>query len=277
MPSLQIKGINMQFSGGGGDGDLALSIPPIPALMVIPGNIGFLNQFFSVMIYTENAAPSGSGLSVRDIRAELILPTGPDLVAGTQESPGDDPLRFARVAGAVRNTAPVRAVGPDGQAGTADDIDRLQPGSTGQGELLVEGLQEGLHVMDLKLTANLDGLAAGAVAITGKAAASILVRNPKFSMAFTHPRTVRAGEPYEAMVTLLNTSSTVANLVSVELNANNVSGGVLESPSRVELGSIAPGETKSATFRIRSQKTGAISFSAFSVRAESACATWPMP
>ena len=261
MPSLQIKGINMQFSGGGGDGDLALSIPPIPALMVIPGNIGFLNQFFSVMIYTENAAPSGSGLSVRDIRAELILPTGPDLVAGTQESPGDDPLRFARVAGAVRNTAPVRAVGPDGQAGTADDIDRLQPGSTGQGELLVEGLQEGLHVMDLKLTANLDGLAAGAVAITGKAAASILVRNPKFSMAFTHPRTVRAGEPYEAMVTLLNTSSTVANLVSVELNANNVSGGVLESPSRVELGSIAPGETKSATFRIRSQKTGAISFS----------------
>ena len=53
----------------------------------------------------------------------------------------------------------------------------------------------------------------------------------------------------------------LANLVSVELNANNVSGGLLESAERVELGTIAPGQTATATFRIRSQKTGAISFS----------------
>ena len=262
MPQFQVKGINMEFGGGGGGDDgLALSIPPIPALMVIPGNIGFLNQFFSVQIFTENAAPAGSGLSVHSLTAELILPPGPDLAAGTFTNPGDDPLRFVRVNGAVQNIVPVRAAGPDGKTGTSDDIDRLQAGDTGQGELLVEGLQEGLHVMDLKLSAKLEGLAAGAVTITGKAAGSILVRNPKFSMAFTHPRTVRFGEPYEAVVTILNTSGTVANLVSVELNANNVSGGLLESPGRVELASIAPGETKSATFRIRSQKTGAITFS----------------
>ncbi len=261
LPQVQIKGINVQFVDGGDDGDLALKIPPIPALMVIPGNIGFLNQFFSVLIFTENAAPDGSGLSVHSLTAELVLPTGPDRVAGSFESPGDDPLRFARVAGSIRNLVPVRATGPDGKSGTGDDIDRLQPGDTGQGELLVEGLQEGLHVMDLKLAAKLDGLAAGTVNVTGKAAGSILVRNPKFSMAFTHPRTVRSGEPYEAAVTILNTSSTVANLVSVELNANNVSGGLLESDARVELGNIAPGQTATATFRIRSQKTGAISFS----------------
>ena len=260
MPNIQIKAVNIQFAILGEE-DLELKIPPIPALLVIPGNIGFLNQFFSVMIYTENAAPTGSGLSVRDLRAEMILPIGPDLLPGTYESPGDDPLRFARVNGVVRNAAPVRAVGADGKTGTSDDVDRLQPGNTGQGELLVEGLQEGLHVMEMKLTGNLDGLAAGPVAITGKAAASVMVRNPKFSMAFTHPRTTRAGEPYEAAVTILNTSSTTANLVSVELNANNVSGGTLESASRVELGTIAPGETKTATFRIRSQKTGSISFS----------------
>jgi hypothetical protein len=261
MPQFQVKGINMQFGAGGGGDDLALSIPPIPALMVIPGNIGFLNQFFSVQIFTENAAPKGSGLSVHSLTAELVLPPGPDLVAGTFTAPGDDPLRFARVNGAVQNIVPVRAVGPDGKTATGDDIDRLQAGDTGQGELLVEGLQEGLHVMDLKLSAKLEGLAAGAVDISGKAAGSILVRNPKFSMAFTHPRTVRFGEPYDAVVTILNTSSTVANLVSVELNGNNVSGGLLESPARVELASIAPGETRSATFRIRSQKTGAITFS----------------
>jgi len=261
MPNLQVQGVNMQFGGGDGDGDLALQIPPIPALMVIPGNIGFLNQFFSVMIFTENSAPRDSGLSVNSLTAELILPPGPDQVSGTNESPGDDPLRMARVNGEVRAIVPVRQVGPDGVSGTADDVDRLRAGNTGQGELLVEGLQEGLHVMELALKGRLDGLAAGSVEITGKAAGSILVRNPKFSMAFVHPRTVRSGEPYEAAVTILNTSSTVANLVSVELNGNNISGGVLETDSRVELGTIAPGGTKTATFRIRSQKTGAITFS----------------
>lgn len=261
LPDIQIKGLNMELGAGSGEGDLALQIPPIPALMVIPGNIGFLNQFFSVQIYTENAAPLNSGLSVRELTAELKLPAGPDLTPGTNEAPGDDPLRMARVNGVVQAAVPVRNPGPDGKVGTADDIDRLLPGQTGQGELLVEGLQEGLHVMELALRAKLDGLAGGAVDITGKAAGSILVRNPKFSMAFSHPRTVRTGEPYEAVVTILNTSSTVANLVSIELNSNNISGGILESASRVELGTIVPGETKSATFRVRAQKTGAITFS----------------
>src|SRR6185369_9768154 len=103
--------------------------------------------------------------------------------------------------------------GPDGQAGTPDDILLLQPGESGTGEFLVEGLQEGLHVMNLDLTAELEGLAAGIVKVKGKAAGSVLVRNPKFSLAFAHPRTVRAGEPYDAIVTVLNTSASPANLV----------------------------------------------------------------
>ncbi|TVR51684.1 MAG: hypothetical protein EA425_06600 [Puniceicoccaceae bacterium] len=262
-PQFQIKGLNLEEGSADSGRNLALSIPPIPALMVIPGNIGFLNQFFSVMIFTENGAPAGSGLSVRDITAELILPLGPDRVAGTFENPGDDPLRFARV-GPDRIIEPIQRIvrpGPDGILGTADDIPRLNPGQTGQAEFLVEGLQEGLHVMELQLRAILDGLAAGPVEVSGRAAGSVLVRNPRFSMAFVHPRTVRAGEPYEATVTILNTGGTIANLVSVELNANNISGGILESETRVELGNIEPGETKTATFRIRSQRTGAISFS----------------
>jgi hypothetical protein len=112
---------------------------------------------------------------------------------------------------------------------------------TGQAEFLVEGLQEGLHVLNLNLTAQLDGLAAGSVQVTGKAAGSVLVRNPKFSMAFSHPRTVRAGEPYEAFVTILNTSNVPANLVTVTLNENSISGGVLESEETVQLGTILPG------------------------------------
>ncbi|MDB6037199.1 MAG: LamG domain protein jellyroll fold domain protein, partial [Verrucomicrobiales bacterium] len=261
--NIQITGINFQQTEEG-DQDLELRIPPIPALMVIPGNIGFLNQFFSVQIFTENGAPVGSGLSVYNIKAALVLPPGPDQVASTNyDFPGDDPLRLARV-GPEKIVQPIQTIadpGPDGKNGTADDVLRLQPGKAGQAEFLVEGLQEGLHILTLNLTADLDGLAAGIVKVNGKAAGSVLVRNPKFSLAFSHPRTVRAGEPYEADVTILNTGSSPANLVQVTLTSASLSGGTLESPETVQLGTILPGQSATAIYRVRSQRTGAISFS----------------
>ena len=260
--NIDIQGINFQKVEAN-DQDLALSIPPIPALMVIPGNIGYLHQFFSVQIFTENGAPAGSGLSVLNVQAQLALPPGPDLLPGTYDAPGDDPLRFARVGPdkVIRTTVPVVRPGPDGKTGTSDDIARLYSGESGQGEFLVEGLQEGLHVLDLSLTADLDGLAAGLVKITGKASGAVLVRNPTFSLAFSHPRTTRAGEPYDAYVTILNTSSSPANQVSVTLPQASLSGGILQSPETVQLGNIPPGQTATAHYRVLAQRTGAISFS----------------
>lgn len=272
--NIQVQGINFQAVDDAETPDLDLTIPPIPALMVIPGNIGFLNQFFSVQIFTENGAPIGSGLSVSNIQAQLTLPPGPDRLASTNYAqPGDDPLRFARI-GPDKIIQPVQTIlkpGPDGKLGTADDVGRLQPGESGQAEFLVEGLQEGLHLLDLDLTADLAGLAAGVVKVKGKAAGSVLVRNPRFSIAFAHPRTVRTGEPYEASVTILNTGVTPANLVSVTLNRNSISGATFESGQgeTVELGTILPGQTATATYRLRSQRTGAISFSNLSTSDDS--------
>ena len=263
LASIQVQPVNFQVTEEG-DGASALQIPPIPALLVIPGNIGFLNQFFSVQVFTENAAPGGSGLSVANIRAGLLLPPGPDgLPASSFASPGDDPLRFARVGAdrAVQTNAPVVRPGADGRLGTPDDIGRLQPGEGGQAEFLVEGLQEGLHVMELRLTADLEGLAAGVVRITGKAAGSVLVRNPKFSLAFTHPRTVRSQEPYAASVTILNTGLGTANFVRVTLPAAALSGAALESAATVELGDILPGQSATARWTLRAQRTGKITFS----------------
>ncbi|NKB22886.1 MAG: hypothetical protein GKR87_00500 [Kiritimatiellae bacterium] len=94
--NIEIQGINFQFVDTTLELGLALQPPPIPALMVIPGNIGFINQFFSVQIFMENGVPGGSGLNVHNMQAELLLPVGSDLVAGTYEVSGDDPLRFAR-------------------------------------------------------------------------------------------------------------------------------------------------------------------------------------
>ncbi len=143
--NIDIQGINFQVVDPSEDEPLGLNIPPIPALMVIPGNIGFLNQFFSVMIFTENGAPRDSNLSVYNIAATLKLPPGPDLVVSTNYAqPGDDPLRFARV-GPDKIIQPVQSIvqpGPDGELGTPDDNPRLRPGQAGQAEFLVEGLQE---------------------------------------------------------------------------------------------------------------------------------------
>ncbi|MEB2343973.1 MAG: carboxypeptidase regulatory-like domain-containing protein [Deltaproteobacteria bacterium] len=262
---IDVQGVNFQFVEPAEDDDLALAVPPIPGLVVVPGRIGLLNQFFSVMLFTENAAPNGSGLSVRDLAATMTLPAGPDQIAGTHAAPGDDPLRFARVGpdAVIEPTQPVVGPGADGQLGSADDRTRLAPGDTGQAEFLVEGLREGLHVMDLVIDGTLDGLGRTSRRIRGFASGSVLVRNPRFSLAFTHPRTIRSGEPYTAAVTVLNTSPTPANLVSVTLPAASLSGAVFEpgTPEVAELGTILPGETATAEFRLRAQRTGAITFS----------------
>lgn len=264
--NIQLQGINFQVTDPGPGQSLALPIPPIPALMVIPGNIGYLHQFFSVQLFTENGAPVGSGLTVGNLEATLQLPPGPDGIVSTNyNQPGDDPLRFARIGPnkTVEPTQPVVDPGPDGQLGTADDISVLQPGETGQAEFLVEGLQEGLAVMNINITGDLYGLAAGTVHITGQAAGSVLVRNPSFSITFTHPDTVRVGEPYQASITILNTGVTPANLVSVTLNKNSISGASLNTgqPETIQLGTILPGQSATATYNMVAQRTGQIQFS----------------
>ncbi len=195
MPEFSIQPI--QFEEVGPAGEVEKKPPTITGLLVIPGRIGYLNQFFSVQLYTENASPVGSGLSVTGLRAGILLPKGRDGIAGSTLEPGDDPVRMARVgsAGAVSTNLPVRLPGLDGMPGTADDIERIEPGETGMAEFLVEGLQEGLHTLDFELRGTLEGLAAGPTTVRGRTTGAVLVRNAKFSMAFLHPMRVRAGEP----------------------------------------------------------------------------------
>lgn len=264
--NLQVQGLNFQVTDPGPGQSLSLPIPPIPAIMVIPGSIGYLHEFFSVQVFTENGAPLGSGLSVGDLEATLELPPGPDGIVSTNwADPGDDPLRFARVGSndVTEPTQPVVDPGPDGILGDADDITTLQPGETGQANFLVEGLQEGLAVMNLNITGTLYGLAAGPVSITGTASGSVLVRNPSFSITFTHPDVVRVGEPYTASITVLNTGLVPANLVQVTLNQNSISGAMLASnqPQTIVLGTIPSGGSAVATYQMVSETTGQIEFS----------------
>src|SRR4051812_15069916 len=252
IPNLKVVGFTLKVPELKGN---ALVVPPIPGVVVIPGDIGFLDQFFSVMLMVGNAAPPGSNLVVTNLTGEILLPAGNDTVVGSD----DDPLRMAET---TRGTSPkiqlVVQPGADGKLGTADDIASLSPGDSGSAEYLVEGRREGSHVIEFNITGTLQGLPVGPVQVTGRAAGSVLVRNPSFTLTFTHPDTVAAGEHYSLDVTVTNTSTSPANFVSLNLFSSNVVGAaVIGEPSR-QIDSIPPSDSATVSFELVSRVTGRV-------------------
>ncbi len=89
VPNIEVKGLQLEAPPLFDD---TIEIPPIPAVIVIPGNIAFLNQFFQVIVLVSNVAPPGSQLVVTSATATMVLPPGADGLAQSL----DDPLAFAR-------------------------------------------------------------------------------------------------------------------------------------------------------------------------------------
>ncbi|MDJ0785391.1 MAG: carboxypeptidase regulatory-like domain-containing protein [Myxococcota bacterium] len=255
-----IAALPFELAGPQGDGPPPFAFPPLTGLVLIPGSVGFLNQFFSAIVMVANVAPDGSGLVVRDVTATVTLPAGDDRVPGASyDDPGDDPLRLARIEGVgVQPVQPVTQPGADGELGTADDLPEIAPGEMGDAEFLVEGLREGTHDLEFDIEAVLEGLPSGPVSLTGRALGAVVVRDPTFSVVLSHPRTVRSGESYDLFATVTNTSSQDANLVSVSLDPRAVSGAQLVSEESVRFDRLAPGESETARFELIAQTTGSV-------------------
>jgi hypothetical protein len=155
-------------------------------VLVIPGNIAFLDQFFQVMLLVSNVAPAGSQLVVTSAHAELMLPLGDD----GQASTADDPLIPART-----------EQFPDGTL-TCDVLNRnsgapeLGPGEDAQGEFLVEGKQVGTHRLKVTIEAELRLPTGQTVPLHGTVFGTVVVRDPSFALTLNHPDVVRAGETY---------------------------------------------------------------------------------
>ncbi|MEO5760860.1 MAG: carboxypeptidase regulatory-like domain-containing protein, partial [Vicinamibacteria bacterium] len=231
----------------------------IPAVLVIPGNVGYLKQFFSAQLYVSNGAPVGSGLSVREIKAKLNLPPGADLELRTL----DDPLALPELEREGRIItqpfiAPVLGLGPDGLPGTADDVEQLGPAEQGQAEFLIRGEKEGFHQIDFDLTAKLLGLPIGPVTVRGKAMGGVLVRNPYFNVTFTVPSVVRSGEHFKMRATLTNIGKGIGNNVSMTLDSSRISGLILEGDATKQIATLQPGDAKSLEFQFLAQRTGKV-------------------
>ena len=231
----------------------------IPAVLVIPGNVGYLKQFFSAQLYVSNGAPVGSGLNVRDVRAKLLLPAGADGDPGTL----DDPLALPEIEreGQVITqplTMDVRGLGADGVSATDDDEPEMAPSEQGQAEFLIRGEQEGFHQIQFDLTAQLLGLPIGPVSVKGKAMGGVLVRNPYFNVTFTVPSVVRTGERFKMRATVTNIGKGIGNDVSMTLDSSRMSGLLLEGDATKSIPTLKPGDARVLEFEFVSQRNGKV-------------------
>lgn len=231
----------------------------IPSVIIVPGNVGYLKQFFSAKLFVANGAPVGSGLTVRGITGTIALPPGDDQARGT----ADDPLALPELLRDGQKitqpaTLPVDGLGPDGEPGTGDDVASLAPGQQGEAEFLVRGEREGFHTIDFDIRAILEGLVTGPVRIKGKASGPVLVRNPYFDVTFTVPGVIRTGETFKIFVTLTNLSDVAANSVSVTLPEGVASGATFVGSLPPAFPTIAAREAKVFELLFRAQKTGQV-------------------
>ncbi len=240
--------------------DFELEKIRIPGLVVFPGRVGLLHQFFEAVVIVTNGAPQGTPLVVSSLRARIRLPQRPN--------PLDNPLQVAdlQVGGRVEELA-LHGLGPDEAYGTGDDTIRFTPGDSGQASFLIEGLREGLHSVYFELNGTIEGLPVGPVAIEGEVSGAVLVRDGRFAISFTHPSVVRAGQEYQLSMTLFNSGNRDLLGVYSELLPASISGADLivdpqnPTPRRDFPTTIKPGDSGTIIWKLRARVTGAVTAS----------------
>ncbi len=256
MPDVLPLLLEVEEPGGGGGGpELEGGTVRIPGLIVFPGRIALLHQFFEAIVIVGNGAPGGTPLVVHSLRARIELPQAPN--------PLDNPLRVAevQVGGAVEELE-LHGLGADGMYGTGDDSSRFVPGESGQAAFLLEGLKEGLHTVKFKLQGTLDGLSAGPVTVRGEASGAVRVRDASFAVSFTHPSVVRAGQDYDLGITLFNSGSRDILGAYADLNPARIIGADPVDPEpdnrQAFPTTLKPGESGTVTWRLKARVTGAV-------------------
>jgi len=230
--------------GNGGGGGLPGGIS-IPSVLVIPGNVGYLKQFFSAQLYVSNNTPGEANLVVDNISGTINLPPGPDGVVGTS----DDPLGLPTLtSGPEAITMPILLNGAS----------TLNAGQTGQAQWTIVANSEGFYSVNFGINATLEGLPTGPVNLAGSASGGLLVRNPYFNMTFAVPAVVRSGELFNVYATVTNTSQSFANNLTVAIDAASLSGVALTSGPIPPIPTLNPGDSTTLTFQFKALTTGKV-------------------
>lgn len=230
--------------------------PKIPGVIIFPGRVGFLHQFFEAIVIVGNGSPTGTPLVLRSLRAKAKLPD-----QGTADT-SDDPLRIAETqVGGRMSELELHGLGPDNKYGTDDDLTSFGPNESGQASFLLEGLKEGLHPVNFDLEAMLDGLPSGPIKVRGEVSGAVLVRDASFAVTFTHPSVVRAGNDYDLGMTIYNSGQTDINGAFAQLPPTSISGAGLDpqdTGQRQFATTIKKGESASVKWRLTANVTGEV-------------------
>lgn len=207
------------------------------SLVVIPGSIGYLQQFFKAQVVVLNALPKDrpeyTSYRVGNLSAILNIPAS----ESTALIPGSPLVQ-----------------GLSGEGGNS-----VGPGETAAGTWIVKGAREGSHLLEFQIQGEFTGGAlTGPVPILGTARTKVLVRNPKFDLLLVHPEVVLRGETYILEARLTNTSGILANGISVGLDQARMGGARIVGPSTLTVDTLAPGETTGLKFRLRALRNGTV-------------------
>jgi len=203
-----------------------------PAWIHVEGAVHFLKEFFNVSVVIINNAPSSFIFS--DTEAEIKLPSGLSL-----------PLLYG-------NPQPtIKQIG---------DIAGQENGST---SWIIRGDDEGEYVIDVNVTAKLMPFdipiyANGStfIKVYGKA---------RLQPIFMPARYVRKGMPFILTIGLHNPTHVPAYCVSVELYNNALKNVTLIDDAIKYLGTIQPGQTKYAAWKLLPSVSGFIILDASSI------------
>lgn len=230
------------------------------ALIVIPGSIGYLNQFFKVNLVIFNALSDDSPFVIKNLKATVKLPVGMDGAPGTLDASGDDPLRL--VSGGMGNPSYMKAIlGPNEQGTVGYGPDQLSGGQSGMATFFLEGLKEGAHAIDFDIQGEFDGGGLERpISLVGFAQGKVLVRNPTFNLVLVHPDVVRKGETYLLETRLTNTSGALANGVSLSLDKARLGSVKLvdDGEATQSVDTLKPGETATFKFHLRALRNGEV-------------------
>lgn len=222
------------------------------ALLVIPGSIGYLHQFYKTSLVVLNTLPGDSPFQISHLTATLKLPIGADAHAESA------PLRTVRREGETEDmTKPI--LGPDSQGRPGQGLPVLKGGESGMATYFLEALKEGSHAIDFDIRGQFEGGGLeAAVPLVGKAQGKLLVRNPYFNLVLVHPDVVRKGEVYTLEARLTNTSQTIANGVSLSLDKTRMGSVKLVSDASQNVDMLKPGDTASFKFQLRAMRNGEV-------------------
>ncbi|MEM9557619.1 MAG: carboxypeptidase regulatory-like domain-containing protein [Acidobacteriota bacterium] len=227
--------------------DAARRDPPLVGVIAFPTDISLLHQHFSVVLMSQNGAPDGDPLEIRDLTARISVPSALRQAETVPATPLGVPV-------------PMQVPGPDGELGTADDLTVLVAQASAEAEFLLEGLAEGAHVVEFDLDGVLHGLPEGPRPIHAKARGSVAVRDPTLAVTFSHPQAVQAGWQYPFAVTLANLGNVPANDIDFTLTAagrSNVDLAPGQSATET-VGSLLPGESATVEFQVVAQTSGRV-------------------